>query len=79
MGSIVVRDLIKTYHWKGRTTHALRGVTFSVKKGEFIKWEKRFLPANGIGILILSTTKGVMDHQKAKKERLGGTLLGFVY
>lgn len=52
---------------------------FSVKSGEFIKWEKRFLPANNIGILILSTTKGVMDHQQAKKDRLGGQLLGYVY
>jgi len=52
---------------------------FSVKKEDFIKWEKRFLPANDIGLLILSTSKGVMDHQKAKKEMIGGTLLGFVY
>jgi small subunit ribosomal protein S8 len=52
---------------------------FSVQKNEFIKWEKRFLPANNIGILVLSTTKGVMDHHTAKKEGVGGQLLGFVY
>jgi len=52
---------------------------FSVKKDDFIKWEKRFLPASNTGILILTTTKGVMDHQTAKKEQVGGQLLGFVY
>lgn len=52
---------------------------FSVGKGEFIKWEKRFLPADRKGILILSTNKGVMDHQKAKELGIGGQLLGFVY
>lgn len=52
---------------------------FSTKKDEFIKWEKRFLPANNIGILLVTTPKGVMDHQKAKKEGLGGQLLGYVY
>lgn len=52
---------------------------FSVKKREFIKWEKRFLPASDIGLLILTTPKGVMDHKKAKKQGTGGKLLGFVY
>ncbi|MBM3303935.1 MAG: 30S ribosomal protein S8 [Candidatus Aenigmarchaeota archaeon] len=52
---------------------------FSTKNDEFIKWEKRFLPANNIGLLLVTTSKGVMDHQKAKKEGLGGQLLGYVY
>jgi len=52
---------------------------FSVQKNDFIKWEKRFLPAVGTGILILSTTVGVLDHHKAKEEGVGGQLLGFVY
>ena len=52
---------------------------FSVKGGEYIKWEKRFLPAQGLGILIISTTGGVMDHHRAQKEGKGGHLLGFVY
>lgn len=52
---------------------------FSVKKAEFIKWEKRFLPASDIGLLIVTTPKGVMDHKKAKKDGTGGKLLGYVY
>jgi len=52
---------------------------FSVKVEEFEKWEKRYLPAYNVGILILTTNKGVMDHSKAKKLRVGGKLLCYVY
>ena len=52
---------------------------FSVKKDEFEKWEKRFLPAYNLGILILTTSRGVMDHNKAKELKIGGKLLCFVY
>jgi small subunit ribosomal protein S8 len=52
---------------------------FSVKKNEFIKWEKRFLPASDTGLLIVTTPTGVMDHKKAKEKETGGKLLGFVY
>ena len=52
---------------------------FSVKVEEFEKWEKRFLPAKGIGILIVSTPKGIIDHTKARELHTGGKLLAFVY
>ncbi len=52
---------------------------FSVKVDEFDKWEKRFLPSRELGMLIISTPKGVMDHRKAKEINTGGKLLGFVY
>jgi small subunit ribosomal protein S8 len=52
---------------------------FSVKTGEFEKWEKRYLPGKAFGLLILSTPKGVMDHNKAKQLNVGGKLLAFVY
>ena len=52
---------------------------YSVKKDEYEKWEKRYLPATEFGILILTTTKGVMTHIDAKKNKLGGKLLAYVY
>lgn len=52
---------------------------FSVKLEEFEKWEKRKLPARGVGLLILTTPKGIIDHQKAKELRTGGKLLAYVY
>jgi len=52
---------------------------FSVKVEEIEKYEKRFLPAYNVGILILTTPKGVIDHKKAKELHIGGKLLAYVY
>ena len=52
---------------------------FSVRKDEFDKYEKRFLPAEGFGFLIISTSQGVFTHEDAKKKGLGGKLLAYVY
>lgn len=52
---------------------------FSVRVDEIEKYEKRFLPAKGIGILILTTSKGVIDNKKAKELHIGGKLLAYVY
>lgn len=51
----------------------------SVKIDEYEKWEKRFLPARDFGILIISTTKGIMRHEDAKKKHLGGKLLAYAF
>ncbi len=52
---------------------------FSVKRNEFEKWETRYLPALNVGILIVSTSKGVMSQKEAMENSLGGKLLGYVY
>lgn len=52
---------------------------YSVKISEFIKFEKRYLPAQNVGILILTTSKGIMDQKEAAKKGTGGRLLGYVY
>ncbi len=52
---------------------------FSTKVADLEKWEKRFLPARNFGVLILSTSKGVMAHSDARAESLGGQLLAYVY
>ena len=52
---------------------------FAVGKDEFEKYEKRFLPAHDIGILIVSTSRGVMTHHEAKKLGIGGRLIAYVY
>jgi small subunit ribosomal protein S8 len=52
---------------------------FSVKKNEFDRWERQYLPAVGVGILIISTPYGVMSHREAVERGVGGRLLGYVY
>lgn len=52
---------------------------FSVKKDKYERWERQYLPAVGVGILFVTTSKGVKSHFEAKTEALGGRLLGYVY
>jgi small subunit ribosomal protein S8 len=52
---------------------------YSVKKNEMSKFEARFLPAQDFGVLIVTTTKGVVAHTTAKEIGLGGKLLAYVY
>jgi small subunit ribosomal protein S8 len=52
---------------------------FNVKRTEFEKYEKRFLPAKGFGVLIVTTIKGIMTHAEAKEQNLGGKLIGYCY
>ncbi|MBI1935145.1 30S ribosomal protein S8 [Candidatus Woesearchaeota archaeon] len=52
---------------------------YSVKNREFEKFERRYLPAKDLGILLVSTPKGIMTHQEAKSKKLGGRLLAYCY
>ncbi|MDK2849622.1 MAG: small subunit ribosomal protein [Candidatus Woesearchaeota archaeon] len=52
---------------------------FSIKKDEYVNVEKRYLPAKGFGIVIVSTPKGIMTHKDAIKENLGGRLIAYCY
>jgi len=52
---------------------------FALKKTEFDKFEQRFLPARGFGILVVTTSEGIMTNAEAKKKGLGGKLLCYCY
>ncbi len=52
---------------------------FSVKREELERYEARYLPAQDFGVLILTTTEGVVSHSKAKELGVGGKLLAYVY
>ena len=52
---------------------------FSARRNELEKFESRYLPAQDFGVLILTTTKGVLSHRQAKEEGVGGKLLAYVY
>ena len=51
----------------------------SVKRTDYDKWESSYLPAQDFGLLILTTNQGVMNHHDAKKERVGGRLLAYIF
>jgi len=52
---------------------------YSVQLQELEYWETQFLPGKNFGILILSTSRGVITHEQARREGVGGELLGYVY
>ncbi len=52
---------------------------FAVKINGFERFEKRFLPAKDFGILIVSTSKGIVTHNQAKEAKTGGKLIAYCY
>ncbi|MEM3722601.1 MAG: 30S ribosomal protein S8 [Candidatus Bathyarchaeia archaeon] len=52
---------------------------FAVGVDKIEDWEKKFLPSRDVGLLIISTSKGVLSHRDAKEKKIGGRLLAFVY
>lgn len=52
---------------------------FFVKKNGFDKYIKRFLPAREFGILMVSTSKGLMTHKEAIEKGLGGSLIAYCF
>jgi len=52
---------------------------YSVSLDEMEYWEQLFLPSKNIGMLMISTSKGVMGHHDARRNGVGGELLGYVY
>jgi small subunit ribosomal protein S8 len=52
---------------------------YSVKKDNYLGWERQFLPAYSMGILVVSTSLGIMSHHEAQDKGLGGVLVGYVY
>ncbi|MCL2607867.1 MAG: 30S ribosomal protein S8 [Methanomassiliicoccaceae archaeon] len=52
---------------------------YSVKANDLERFEARFLPAQDFGVLIISTTEGVITQARAKELGIGGKLLAYVY
>ncbi len=52
---------------------------YNVKIKDIDKKIRRFLPSRGFGILILSTSKGLLTHDEALEKDIGGQLLAYFY
>ncbi len=52
---------------------------FSVKKDSFERYEKRYLPSQDFGIIIVLTSQGMMTQKQAKEKGIGGRLLAYCY
>ena len=52
---------------------------YSVKVTDIETYEARYLPAQDFGVLIFTTTSGVVAQARAKELGIGGKLLAYVY
>lgn len=52
---------------------------FSCKISQIEKYRRRYLPSRNMGILVLSTNKGMMTHKEAWEEQIGGSLIAYFY
>lgn len=52
---------------------------FSCDKSQIEKYRRRYLPARNLGTMIISTNKGLMTHEEAQEEQVGGCLIAFFY
>ncbi len=52
---------------------------YTIDKTGYEKFEKRYLPASGFGIIIISTNQDLLVHEEAKKKNIGGRLIAYCY
>ncbi len=52
---------------------------FSVGASEIQGYEMQYIPSRDFGILIVSTSKGMMTNREAKEQNIGGRLVAYVY
>ena len=68
--SITVGDLLNCKAIKPR---------FTVSKDQIEKYRRRYLPSRNMGTIIVSTNKGLMTHEDALEEGIGGSLIAYFY
>ncbi len=52
---------------------------YSVTVERIDKYLRRYLPSRNFGTMIVSTNKGLMTHEEAYKNNLGGSLVAYFY
>ncbi|EKM56820.1 uncharacterized protein PHACADRAFT_254154 [Phanerochaete carnosa HHB-10118-sp] len=52
---------------------------YNVQVDQIENWVNLLLPARSFGILILTTSSGILDHEEARRKHVGGKILGYVY
>ncbi len=52
---------------------------FNVSVEEIERYMRRFLPSRDFGILIISTSSGLITHREAYEKNLGGSLVAYFY
>ena len=52
---------------------------YDISAGDVEDWVGRLLPSRQLGFFVMTTSQGIMDHEEARRKKLGGKVLGFFY
>lgn len=52
---------------------------YDVTLDSFDKWTSQLLPSRQFGVIVLTTTYGILDHKEAIRRGTGGKILGYFY
>merc|ERR1712134_201563 len=52
---------------------------YDVSNKEIESWVGRLLPSRLFGKIVLTTSSGIMDHEEARRRKIGDKVLGFFY
>jgi len=52
---------------------------FDVQLGELEGLQSKLLPSRQFGFVVLTTDKGILDHEEARKHNAGGKVLGMFF
>ena len=52
---------------------------YDISAGDIEDWVSRLLPSRQFGYFIMTTSQGIMDHEEARRKKIGGNVLGFFY
>lgn len=83
-----LRGYVKSYKAEGNSLQVELGKLnacnaikprYMVSVDEIEKYIKRYLPAKHIGILVVSTSSGLMTHTTAIEKNIGGSLIAYMY
>jgi small subunit ribosomal protein S8 len=47
--------------------------------GDYERLERTYLPAPGLGLIILTTNQGIMTMKEAEEKKIGGMTLCYIY
>jgi small subunit ribosomal protein S15Ae len=53
--------------------------SFLLNKSKTTNQVARLLPSRLFGVIVLTTSAGIMDHEEARRKKVGGKVLGFFY
>lgn len=83
------KGYISDYKIDGKSLHITMGPTLNACKAikprylvharEIPKYIRRYLPARDMGIVIISTSQGLMTHHAAVEKNLGGSIIAYMY